>query len=263
MTQVLPLYSDEWSAEMYAHVMDPRRDDVPFWLSLAERAGGPVLELACGAGRALLPFARAGYEVTGLDLSPHMLTCFRGRLEQEETSVRARVGVVEANMREFDLGREYGVIFIANRSFQALLTRHDHRSCLEACRRHLKPGGLLAIDVFNVRLDYLTAPGGMDHEMDELTGPDGVPVTVASHTDYNLLEQSLCSTWRHEFADSNGRLQRRDYAIHLHYFFRFEFEWMLEACGFEVEALYGDFDRSPFTADSSEMIFVARRRCAL
>jgi hypothetical protein len=36
-------------------------------------------------------------------------------------------------------------------------------------------------------------------------------------------------------------------------------EWMLEACGFEVEALYGDFERGDFTADSPEIIVVARR----
>ncbi len=49
------------------------------------------------------------------------------------------------------------------------------------------------------------------------------------------------------------------YLIRLHYFFRFEMEWMLEACGFDVEALYGDFDRTPFAADSPEMVFVARK----
>jgi hypothetical protein len=34
---------------------------------------------------------------------------------------------------------------------------------------------------------------------------------------------------------------------------------MLEACEFETEALYGDFERSAFTADSPEMVFVARK----
>ena len=260
MTETKPLYSDEWSAEVYAHVSDPHQADVPFWLSLAERAGGPVLELACGAGRVLLPFAKAGYECTGLDLSPHMLRAFRRKLDAEPQDVSKRVHLVEHSMVEFELRQVFGVIFIANRSFQALLTRRDHRSCLESCARHLKPNGLLGIDVFNPRLDYLIAPGGMDHELDKLTVPDGTPITVASHTDYSLLEQNLRSTWRHEFTDADGRPQRRDYVIDLHYFFRFEMEWMLEACGFEIEALYGDFERSPFTADSPEIIVVARKK---
>jgi len=259
MTQILPLYGDQWSAELYAHVMDPRRDDVPFWLSLAERAGGPVLELACGGGRALLPFAHAGHECVGLDLSPHMLRFFERKLANEAAGVRQRVRLVAGDMADLSLDQEFGMIFIANRSFQALLTRAEQRKCLEACARHLKPGGLLGIDVFNTNLARLVQPGGVEESPDELTGPDATRIAVTAHTDYNLLEQSLCSTWRHEFTDADGRPQRRDYVIDLHYFFRFEFEWMLEACGFEVEARYGNFDRSEFTADSPEMIFVARR----
>ena len=259
MTQVLPLYSDEWSAELYARVMDPRQDDVSFWLSLAERAGGPVLELACGGGRALLPFARAGHECVGLDLSPYMLRFFERKLADEPAGVQQRVRLVAGNMADLSLDQEFGTIFIANRSFQAVLTRAEQQKCLEACARHLKPGGLLGIDVFNTDLGRLVQPGGVEESPDELTDTDGTRITVTAHTDYNLLDQSLRSTWRHEFTDAEGRPQHRDYAINLHYFFRFEFEWMLEACGFEVEALYGDFERGPFTAESSEMIFVARK----
>ncbi len=259
MTETMKLYSDAWSAELYSHVMAARGDDIPFWLSLAERAGGSVLELACGAGRVLLPFARAGHECVGLDLSSHMLSVFRRKLEAESEEVQSRVELVESNMSDFHFDREFSVIFIANRSFQALPTRADQRSCLEACQRHLKPGGLLSIDVFRVRLDYLLMPGGVDHEPIDVTGPDGTKIRVTDHTDYNLTDQILSSTWRHEFTDSDGHPQRRDYAIDLHYFFHCEMEWMLEACGFEVEALYGNFDRSPFTAASPEMIFVARK----
>ena len=58
--------------------------------------------------------------------------------------------------------------------------------------------------------------------------------------------------------DEKGTVTRHDYGLEMRYFFRFEVEWMLEGCGFEVEALYGNFDRSPFAGDSPEMIFVAR-----
>ena len=43
------------------------RSDVPFYLREAERSGGPVLELGCGTGRILVPMARAGCTVTGID----------------------------------------------------------------------------------------------------------------------------------------------------------------------------------------------------
>ena len=47
--------------------------DLDLYLALADRADGPVLELACGTGRVLIPTARAGITITGLDVSPHML----------------------------------------------------------------------------------------------------------------------------------------------------------------------------------------------
>jgi hypothetical protein len=46
----------------------------------------------------------------------------------------------------------------------------------------------------------------------------------------------------------------------LRYVFRFEMQHLLELCGFEVEALYGGFEGEPFTDESTEMVWVARRR---
>jgi SAM-dependent methyltransferase len=61
-------------ADLYDHVVPYReRHDVAFFVEAAQASGGPVLEVGCGTGRLLLPTARAGIAVVGLDLSPHML----------------------------------------------------------------------------------------------------------------------------------------------------------------------------------------------
>jgi len=254
-------YHDPWMAELYdcytAGKMGER--DLPLWLALAKESGGPVLELACGTGRVVLPLARAGFEVTGLDLSPHMLAMARRKLEKEQSDVRARVRLVEGNMRDFALDDRFGLILIPNRSFQILLERRDQRRCLERCAAHLRPGGRLAIDVFNVRHARLATPGGVDEKPHEYAGPGGVTVRETGHADYDIANQRLLWHARYECTAAAGAVTVREYNLALRYFFRFEMEWMLEACGFEVEALYGDFDRTPFAADSPEMIFVARK----
>jgi hypothetical protein len=84
-------------------------------------------------------------------------------------------------------------------------------------------------------------------------------VCWSGETEYDLASQTLRSRWRYERTTSSGETTISQHVLALHYFFRFEMEWMLEACGFEIEALYGDFDRGEFAADSSEMIFVARK----
>jgi ubiquinone/menaquinone biosynthesis C-methylase UbiE len=257
----LTRYEDEWTAEVYDYQVGQAWGDrdVPFWLTLAKETGGPVLELACGTGRVLLPLARAGLQVTGLDISPHMLAVARRKLEKEEPEVQRRVRLVEGDMRDFTLEERFGLILIPFRAFRALLERADQRRCLERCARHLGPGGRLAIDVFNPRLSRLAAPGGVDEAAQEYQGPDGVTVRQSGHTDYDLANQRLVWHARYECVAPGGRITVPTHLLELRYFFRFEMEWMLEACGFEVEALYGNFDRSPFTADSPEMIFVARR----
>jgi SAM-dependent methyltransferase len=259
MTGEAMLYEDEWSAEAYDLVAANRLDDVELWLALAKETGGPVLELACGTGRALLPLAQAGCECVGLDLSPHMLRIARRKLEREPPEVRARVTLTEGDMKSFELWREFGLIFITARSFQVLLAREEQRACLERCARHLKPGGLVGLDVFNPRLDRLVQAGGVDEEPAEYEGPDGCHVRETGHTDYDLANQTLVWRSRLECRGRDGQVTVREYVCPLHYFFRFEMEWMLEASGFQVEALYGDFARAAFTAESPEMVFVARR----
>lgn len=66
-TENLDLY--EGSARYYDIWHEEYKDDIRFFLDLAERTGGPVLDCMSGTGRVLIPFAEAGYEVTGVDRS--------------------------------------------------------------------------------------------------------------------------------------------------------------------------------------------------
>ena len=81
------------------------RKDVEFYVAEARAAGGPVLELGCGTGRVLLPAARAGVEITGLDASANMLERCRAKLAAEPEAVRGRATLVRGDLADFDLGR--------------------------------------------------------------------------------------------------------------------------------------------------------------
>ncbi len=125
------------------------RDDIGFWQALAADANGPVLELGCGTGRVLLPLARAGLEITGLDFSAAMLARCRARLGAEPPEVRGRVRLVEADMTSFDLGRRFAAITCPFGGFQQLRTVEQQLACLDRCREHLLPGGTLVLDLPN------------------------------------------------------------------------------------------------------------------
>jgi len=251
-------YEDPWTAEIY-DFQTAKRDDISLWLALAEETEGTILELACGTGRVALPLAQAGFAVTGLDISPNMLAIAMRKLAEEPGEVRARVRLVEGDMSGFSLGERFGLILIPFRSFQVLLQRAQQRRCLECCVAHLRAGGRLAINVFNPRLSRISQPGGVDEATVDYVGPESSRVRQGGHTDYDLANQRLVWRARYECISPKGEVTVRQHLLDLRYLFRFEMEWMLEACGFEVEALYGNFDRSEFTAESLEMIFVARR----
>src|SRR6185295_2933735 len=89
-------------ADLYDHVGPYRsRPDVAFFLNEAVNAAGPVAEIGCGTGRVLIPIARAGIEIVGIDSSPRMLNVCRERLDREEQAVQSRVRLVQADMRTF------------------------------------------------------------------------------------------------------------------------------------------------------------------
>ena len=86
-------------APFYDHVVPYRnRPDVAFFVDAATKSNGRVLEIGCGTGRVLIPTARSGVEIVGLDLSARMLAVCRERLHQEEEEVRSRVELIEADM---------------------------------------------------------------------------------------------------------------------------------------------------------------------
>ncbi len=133
--------------------------DVDFYLSLAGRTGGPVLDVGGGTGRVALPLVRAGFDAVSLDLAPSMLAVARAKLASEGEVVASRVRFIEADMTEFDVGAGFGLAVIPFRGFQALLEPAQQRSCLASIHRHLRPGGVLAFHLFDPVLDHL-GPGG-------------------------------------------------------------------------------------------------------
>src|SRR5262245_24227477 len=150
--------TDEYAgaAEFYDYVVPyATRGDVEFFVEEARAANGPVLEIGCGTGRVLIPTARAGVSITGLDLSSSMLEQCRAKLATEPADVRARVELCQGDMTRFELGKKFALATLPFRPFQHLLTVDDQLACLTTIHRHLEPAGRVILDLFNPSLDFL------------------------------------------------------------------------------------------------------------
>ncbi|MHC5011848.1 MAG: class I SAM-dependent methyltransferase, partial [Planctomycetota bacterium] len=134
--------------------LQPDLGDVAFYAELAEQSGGPVLELACGTGRVVWPLAEAGFDVVGLDRSRPMLRRAEAKRRDHAPEVAARVSLVHGDMTSFQREERFGLIFVAFRSFQALLTPEDEQEALRRIHEHLRPGGRLALHLFDPRLEW-------------------------------------------------------------------------------------------------------------
>ena len=256
--------SNSFVARLYDQVIPYRdRPDVKFFVNAAIESGGPVLEVGSGTGRILIPTARAGINITGLDLSEYMLDVCRVALKEEPSKIQEQVNLVQGDMRNFNLEKKFSLVTTPFRPFQHLETVEDQISCLETIYNHLEPGGKFILDIFNPSLAGITADtiGEEVGAEPEFITPEGIKVrrfnkTVARDHILQLLDVELIYYLTHP----DGKEERLVHAFKMRYLFRYEAEHLLARCGFEVLDVYADYQKSPLgSVDPGELIFVARK----
>lgn len=230
--------------------------DLPFWLTLAEREGGPIVEWGAGTGRLTVPLAEAGFSVTAVEVSENMLE--KGREKSEA------VEWVRGDMRNSALGRGYRLAICAFNSFLCLLSLDDAVAFLSNAREHLEPDGLLGIEVSSFSPEELCDPPGGPALRHDFTreSPQGL-LERFSVSRYDMASQLLHMRLFYELYDRGENLEnRRRHELTIRTVGRGELELMLRLAGFELEAVYGGFEGEPLTAESDHLIVLARRRQA-
>ena len=240
-------------------VEDPGDRDL--YLALAARAGGAVLELACGTGRLTIPLAEAGHDVTGVDIDPAMLD--RARARAGDTRPTGSVTWVEADLvglRLPDAGR-FDLAFIALNSLMALPDRDRQREALRTLAAHVRPGGLVAVDVWQPDLDDL---GRFDGRLmlewvreDEATGEQ---VTKTGSAQHDAPSQTVSLTQVFESGRPGQPPRRWVRTDRLRLISADELAGMAADVGLEVEVLAGGYDLEPLGPGSDRAVMVAVRR---
>lgn len=252
------------TAELYDTISTGLEGDVQFYLEEAERSGSPVLELGCGTGRILIPIAEAGIEVVGLDAAPSMLAVARQKVAALPRETQACIQLIEGDMKRFDLEQRFSLILIPFRAFLHLLRVEDQKQALACIHAHLIEGGRLVFNVFDPRLEIIAAyagpMGAALTRMKEFVHPQtGHRMIVWCTRRYSCEEQIVTEDRLIEELDVSGQSLSRRYAtLTLRWVYRYEMEHLLSRCGFEAEALYGNFSRGAFQ-HGHEQVWVARR----
>lgn len=217
---------EEWAAGMTA--------DIAFYVELARETDGPLVELAIGNGRVAIPVALAtGRQVIGIDSSPAMLALAREGAATSGVDLDLR----EGDMRDFVLEELAGLIYCPFRALLHLPTWADRRRTFERVAASLGPNGRFAWNAFVFDHRVASSYDGVHHEQP-------MPHTI----------RYVVGDGRIDIVQDNGAISSLWWAT--------KNEWLglLDVSGLEVEALYGGFAGEPFTDDSQEYVFVARRR---
>ena len=234
--------SDESPYDRIARLYDPWShsvtEDVEFYVEEARRSGGPVVELACGTGRIAVPLAQAGLRVIGVDGSAAMLEVARERAAV--AGVEALLDLRLGDLRRPPVDERVPLVLVPFRSLLHMTTERDRELALGAARELLLPRGRLVFDVF--------APSSEDIEATHGRWLEREP-GIFERADWDEGERTLTlSVRRGEEAST----------MVLAWLSPIEWRRLLDRAGFEVEALYGWFDRRPY-AGEEDFVFVARR----
>ena len=241
----------------YAHFFDERYDEthreiealttagevagVTAWLDL--RPGMRVLDVPCGAGRHAVELAARGIEVTGLDLSERMLARARDRAARRGVTVEW----VQGDMREIPWVDRFDAVINLFNSFGYFGDDGDRRA-LTGMVRALRPGGRQLLDLPNRDCYVNQVPPSYWDETSThwvLCAFRFDARTGTAVIDYTFVPKG------------GGVPEHRE--TRMRWYTLPELEAWLREAGAAVEAVYGDWDGSPFEGDSPRMIIIAGR----
>jgi SAM-dependent methyltransferase len=232
--------------------------DLDLYLALADRAEGPVLELAVGTGRLAIPLAEAGHLVTGVDLDPAMLD--RARQRARGNAGEDRLTFVEADIVGLslpDAGR-YGLAFVALNSLLVLPTRAAQRAALKAMADHLAPGGMAVVDVWLPDAEDLARfDGRIMLEWPRLDPATGAIVTKAGSAQHDAASASITLTTIFEEGGQGGSTRRWVRRDRLRLISADELRGFAEDAGLVVELLAGGYDLGPMGPGSERAVLLA------
>lgn len=243
---MIPIYAD---GRHYDRMYPENPETARFWLSLARDYGDPILELACGTARKLLPLATAGFDVCGIDTAEPMLKEARRKAAEQAVNMSVEWG----DIRSFDIGQRFPLILLTTNTICHLTTIDDFEQMAACVRKSLTPEGVFVVEVFVPDLNALVVPEDELKPFATYEEPDGtgrVELVYSSRYDPStqIKHNTLFRVGPHGDKSPVGELPMRMY-------FPQELDALFRYNGFRI-AKFGDLHRSPFTNRSSMQIFI-------
>jgi len=208
---------------------------VDFLAGLA--GGGPALEFGIGTGRVAIPLNQRGVPVHGIDLSEAMLARLRAKPGGNQ------IGLTVGDFGTSNVGRIFRLVYLVYNTIGNLTTQDEQVECFRNAARHLEPGGCFVIEVGVPDLQRLP-PG-------ESIRPFAVKPGHLGFDEYDVARQGLTS---HHYLFSDGKAHT--ISMPFRYVWPSELDLMARLAGMRLRERWADWNREPFTSNSTKHISV-------
>ncbi|HEU5107711.1 MAG TPA: class I SAM-dependent methyltransferase [Micromonosporaceae bacterium] len=209
---------------------------------IAHAGEGRILEIGVGTGRIACPLSMQGFDVTGLDNSAGMLARLRSR------SDGAKVNVVLGSFTDMPVEGGFSLIYAAFNTLFCANHQEEQLRAVQLAAQHLTPDGAFVVET----------------NLPDIARSDGAGRTL--NTGGVERNRVFIEAAMHDPATQRIRTQTvilseqgiQMFPLMMRYFWPSELDLMARLAGLRLERRYGDWDRSPFTRDSSRQVSVYR-----
>lgn len=231
-------------------------DEVPFLLNWAVKSNGIIIDLACGTGRVTIPLACKGFKMIGVDLHKGMLEQAKKKSNKENIQIQW----IQQDCTKLALNVKSHFIYMVGNSFQHFLTNDAQDRLLTSVNRHLENNGIF---IFNTRFpskEELLQPNSEEYWRTYKDKESGLLVDVYTISNYDSLNQIQHYQTNRKYKSEQGFVvKEKSTNISLRYVFPKEMERLLFHNGFEIEHIYKDWNQTPISNDSDEMVYVCKK----
>ncbi|MGD1118621.1 MAG: class I SAM-dependent methyltransferase [Dehalococcoidales bacterium] len=257
----LPRYSSEILAWEYDQRQpEPLPGELEWYLKYARHSRSPVLELACGSGRLLIPMAQADYEIHGVDSSESMLNQLRKKIAILNISIQRKITIFRSDILEFSPSQRYDMIVIAYNSLRELTTKRMIRQCFQHVFNILNPGGYFLFTLR--RIDRLSLKDGKKVIFDSLDKPfvdEEKRLSVGSKIiSFMDSENRIGNEHTYVIKQRGCQLETINFTTYTLIIDTVEYVKMLKDSGFTVQVSSG-YSEQPEDGISKEICFVCRK----
>ncbi|WP_323740414.1 class I SAM-dependent DNA methyltransferase [Filobacillus milosensis] len=249
----LDMYDDPSS---YDEEYESYQAEIPLLLKWASITKGTIIDLACGTGRATIPLANEGYKLMGIDIHQGMLD----RAKEKSSRMNLKIDWVRQDCTQLNLKTKASLIYTVGNSFQHFLTNENQDALLSSVRNHLIDGGIF---IFGTRFpnasELLSSP---EEEYVRTYKDKNSQLIVEEYhiSEYDALTQIQHNSTIKKYKDSEGEIVKETSSnISLRYVYPKEMERILHKYGLKILHLYKDWNGSPITSVSNEMIYICRK----